>query len=54
VRAAASAVVNVYTRKALPRSLLNPFAADPFFRFFFDQLGRRELQASPRTRSDRA
>jgi S1-C subfamily serine protease len=47
VRAAAPAVVNVYTRKALPRSPLNPFAADPFFRFFFDELGRRELRGEP-------
>jgi serine protease Do len=47
VRAAAPAVVNVYTRKALPRSPLNPFAADPFFSFFFDELGRRELRDQP-------
>jgi serine protease Do len=47
VRAAAPAVVNVYTRKALSRSPLNPFAADPFFRFFFDELGRRELRGQP-------
>jgi serine protease Do len=47
VRAAAPAVVNIYTRKALSRSPLNPFAADPFFRFFFDELGRRELRGQP-------
>jgi hypothetical protein len=47
VRAAAPAVVNVYTRKALPRSPLNPFAADPFFRSFFDELGWRELRGQP-------
>jgi serine protease Do len=47
VRAAAPAVVNIYTRKALPRSPLNPSAADPFFRFFFDDLGRGELRGQP-------
>jgi S1-C subfamily serine protease len=47
VRAAAPAVVNIHTRKALPRSPLNPFAADPFFRFFLDERGRRELRGQP-------
>ena len=42
VRAAAPAVVNIYTRKEMPRAALDPFTADPFFRFFFE--GRRQPQ----------
>ena len=41
VREAAPAVVNIYTRKEVPRAALNPFAADPFFRYFFEGLGRQ-------------
>jgi Do/DeqQ family serine protease len=47
VRAAAPAVVNIYTRKALPQSPLNPFAADPFFRFFFGEPGPGEPRGQP-------
>jgi serine protease Do len=45
VREAAPAVVNIYTRKDVPPAALNPFAADPFFRFFFEGPGR---QRAPR------
>jgi serine protease Do len=44
VRQAAPAVVNIYTRKEVPRAALNPFASDPFFRFFFEGQGRRAPQ----------
>jgi serine protease DegQ len=47
VRKAAPAVVNIYTRKQVPQAALNPFAADPFFRYFFHQFGGRELQTQP-------
>ena len=40
VRRAAPAVVNIYTRKDVPQAALNPFAADPFFRYFFEGFGR--------------
>jgi Do/DeqQ family serine protease len=33
-------VVNIYTRKDVPQAALNPFAADPFFRYFFEGFGR--------------
>jgi Do/DeqQ family serine protease len=47
VRQAAPAVVNIYTRKAAAVALQNPFASDPFFRFFFEEFGRREAQRQP-------
>ena len=47
VRQVAPAVVNIYTRKQVPRAALNPFAADPFFRYFFEELGQGELQRQP-------
>jgi S1-C subfamily serine protease len=47
VRKAAPAVVNIYTQKQVPEAALNPFAADPFFRYFFQQFGGRELQPQP-------
>jgi Do/DeqQ family serine protease len=47
VRKAAPAVVNIYTQKQVPQAALNPFAADPFFRYFFQQFGGRELQPKP-------
>jgi serine protease Do len=40
VRQAAPAVVNIYTRKQVPQAALNPFASDPFFRYFFEGRGR--------------
>ena len=46
VRQAAPAVVNIYARKAV-RSPQNPFAADPFFRYFFEEFGRREQRRQP-------
>jgi Do/DeqQ family serine protease len=46
VRQAAPAVVNIYARKAA-RSPQNPFAADPFFRYFFEEFGRREQRRQP-------
>jgi Do/DeqQ family serine protease len=42
VREAAPAVVNIYARKER-RSADNPFLADPFFRFFFEDFGGRDL-----------
>jgi Do/DeqQ family serine protease len=47
VRKAAPAVVNIYTQKQVPQAALNPFAADPFFRYFFRQFGGRELRPKP-------
>jgi Do/DeqQ family serine protease len=47
VRKAAPAVVNIYTQKQVPQAALNPFAADPFFRYFFQQFGGRELRPQP-------
>ncbi len=47
VRKATPAVVNIYTQKQVPQATLNPFAADPFFRYFFQQFGGRELQPQP-------
>jgi Do/DeqQ family serine protease len=47
VRKAAPAVVNIYTRKQVPQAALNPFATDPFFRFFFEGPGRQPLQRQP-------
>jgi Do/DeqQ family serine protease len=47
VRKAAPAVVNIYTQKQVPQAALNPFAADPFFRYFFQQFGGRELPTQP-------
>ncbi len=47
VRKVAPAVVNIYTRKQAPRAAANPFAADPFFRYFFEQFGQGELQRRP-------
>jgi S1-C subfamily serine protease len=54
VRQAAPAVVNIYTQKQVPQAALNPFAADPFFRYFFQQFGGRELQPQPENRWARA
>jgi S1-C subfamily serine protease len=31
----------------VPQAALNPFAADPFFRYFFQQFGGRELAPRP-------
>ena len=42
VKETAPAVVNIYTRKASPANDLDPFFSDPFFRFFFEGLGRRQ------------
>ncbi len=47
VRQAAPAVVNIFTRKQVSQTALNPFAADPFFRYFFQQFGQQELQRQP-------
>ncbi len=47
VRKVAPAVVNIYTRKQVPRAALNPFAADPFFRYFFEEFGQGEVQRQP-------
>src|SRR5688572_17309779 len=47
VRAAAPGVVNIYTRKEVPAAALNPFAADPFFRYFFEGLGRPAPRQQP-------
>jgi Do/DeqQ family serine protease len=47
VREAAPAVVNIYTRKQVPQAALNPFAADPFFRYFFREFGEREPPRQP-------
>lgn len=41
VRQASPAVVNIYTEKASRADDLDPFFSDPFFRFFFEGLGRR-------------
>lgn len=41
VRGASPAVVNIYTEKASRAQDLDPFFSDPFFRFFFEGLGRR-------------
>ncbi|MDH3770506.1 MAG: Do family serine endopeptidase, partial [Nitrospirota bacterium] len=41
VRAAAPAVVNVYTRKEVEQSPLEPFFSDPFFERFFQDFGQR-------------
>ena len=50
VRAAAPAVVNIYTRKALERSPLDPFLSDPFLRQFFG--GSRGRGAPERERQN--
>jgi serine protease Do len=46
VRAAAPAVVNIYTRKER-RVAGNPFLSDPFFRFFFEDFGERPPRTAP-------
>ncbi|HYZ26800.1 MAG TPA: Do family serine endopeptidase [Geminicoccaceae bacterium] len=43
VREAAPAVVNIYTLKERHPSAANPFLADPFFRFFFEDFGGDRL-----------
>ncbi len=47
VRKAAPAVVNIYTHKQVPQAALNPFAADPFFRYFFREFGEGEPKRQP-------
>jgi S1-C subfamily serine protease len=42
VREAAPAVVSVYSRKRVAQQI-DPLLADPFFRFFFEQFGRRPV-----------
>jgi serine protease Do len=45
VREAAPAVVSVYSRKRVAQRI-DPLLADPFFRFFFEQFGRRPAPRS--------
>jgi S1-C subfamily serine protease len=45
VREAAPAVVSVYSRKQVAQRV-DPLLADPFFRFFFEQFGRRRAPRS--------
>jgi serine protease Do len=46
VKEVAPAVVNIFTRKHVARSRLDPFSSDPFFQFFFRGFGQPE--AGPR------